>query len=750
MAANLKPATSDELMSPQGQWGGREGRDILDYVRILYRRRRVFLLGLGATVALAILYIIFTPRVWGVTAKVLIGSAANNPIIPSSISDLTSAVSSSPFFGAGTEVKTQIEVFRSRSVLAAAYDLTKSKPELVRAFTDGRKRRPDSEDMKQLLASLGGAQLPEPARMDPELLLLVTSLDISQSAEGTNVVSVSAASHDPKLAGDFVNAVCLAYLASSLERVQRVASNCLDYVNGELQATEAKLRAAEKALVAFTAQTSHMDPQTVLQGQMQAVLDQRKQLRDLYAQLAQKQVAVGTAQRLLRQQNEEIVQSRTETINPVVSSLESKLADLNLQRAELLQRYTPESRRVREIDEQIAATRKELKSQLTNVAASTTRAINPLAAQLASDVATTQVEISSLKAAIAKLERSLAEDEKQAAKAPSRQLEFANLSTEVDVLRDRYKLLRAKQDEYRLAKESQITGSDLLEPALVQDRYKVRPKLIVTLFLACVMGSFVGLLLAFAVEALEDHYLDLNEAEQDLHLATLGVIPQERIAGPAVLTDPQATDLFREAFLSLHANLGFAAGGNPPGVVVVAAATDGEGTTTVATNLALAAALAGERVALVDADLRQPGVTDLLAFSPKAGLAEVLSGQARADEALTSVGVGTNGELLVLAAGQCPGIPQALLESPAMDDTLKRLRGRADLVIVDAGAVGDTSDALIVAGKSDAVLLVLSLEGARRAQVQGARAQLQRAGAQLLGLVVNGAPVPRGRWRLLG
>lgn len=749
MAATMKPTISDELMPAQTEWGGDGGRDLMDYVRILYRRRRVFLMGLGATVALAILYILFTPRVWGVSAKVLIGSASRNPIIPTSISDLASAATNSPFsFGASTEVKTQIEVFRSRGVLAAAYGLTKSKPELLRAFTEGRKQRPSPEDMRQLLACLNGAKLPDP--MDRELLLLVTSLDISMTTDGTNVVSVRAACHDPRLAGDFVNALCLAYLASSLERVQRVASSCLDYVNGELEATQRKLQDAENALVAFTAQTSHMDPETVLQGQMQAVLDQRKQLRDLNAQLAQKQVALGTAQHLLRQQASEIVQSRTEAKNPVVSSLESKLADLNLQRAELLQRYTADSRRVREIDEQIAATKNELKSTLTNVAASTTRAANPLAAQLAADVATAKVEIASLKAAIAKLERNLAEDEKQAAKAPSRQVEFAKLSTEVDVLRDRFKLLRAKQDEYRLAKESQITGSDLLEPALLQDRYKVRPKLIVTLFMACVMGTLLGLMLAFAVEAFEDHYLDRTEAEQELRLPTLGVIPKEKTSGPLVLTTPQATDLFREAFLSLHANIGFAAGGNPPGVVVVTAGADGEGTTTVATNLALAAALAGERVALVDADLRKPGVADLLGISPGAGLADVLSGNARVDQALTSVAVGTNNELLVLVAGECPPIPQALLESAAMDDTLKRLRGQADLIIVDAGCVGDTSDALIVADKSDATLVVLSLHGARRTQLQWARSQLQRAGAHLLGLVENGAPAPRGRWRLLG
>jgi capsular exopolysaccharide synthesis family protein len=749
MAATMKPTIGDDLMPPQGDLPGGEGRDLLDYVRILYRRRRVFLLGLGATIALAIIYIIFTPRVWGVSAKVLIGSAARNPIIPSSIVDLASAASSSTFnFGGNNEVKTQVEVLKSRGVLAAAYELTKTQPQLVRAFTDGSLQRPGPGEMEKLLGALKGAALPRP--MDRELWMLVTTLSISPTVEGTNVVSVSASCYDPKRAGDFVNAICLAYLASSLERIQRVASSCLDYVTAEADGTEKKLREAESALVAFTAQTSNMDPETVFKGQVEAVLDQRKQLRELNTQLAQKQVALGTAQHLLRQQDREIVQSRTETKNPVVATLESKLVDLNLQRSDLLQRYTADSRRVTEIDEQIAAARAAIKAELAKIESSTTRAANPLAAQLAADIAAAKVEVASLQTAIGKIERALAEDQKQAAKAPGQQVELAKLTTEIDALQARYKLLRAKQDEYRLAKESQITGSDLLEPALAEDRYKVRPKLIISLFMACVMGTFLGLMLAFAVEALEDRYLDLSEAEKELRLEALGVVPRERGAGAPVLADGQTSDLFREAFLSLHANIGFASQGNPPGVVVVTAAAEGDGTTTVATNLALAAALAGERVALVDADLRKPGVARMLGLSPGAGLADVLAGKAQAGQALTPVEVGAGKELLVLAAGECPEIPQALLESSAMEDTLKRLRGQADLVIVDAGSVGETSDALIVAGKSDATLMVLSLHGARRTQLQSARSQLQRAGARILGLVQNGAPAPRGRRRLFG
>ena len=195
-----------------------------------------------------------------------------------------------------------------------------------------------------------------------------------------------------------------------------------------------------------------------------------------------------------------------------------------------------------------------------------------------------------------------------------------------------------------------------------------------------------------------------------------------------------------EAFRRIRANQRYAEGGDAlPSSVVVTSALPGEGKTTVACNLAVSLAEAGWRVVLVDADLRGSPLASRLGIEEAAGLAEVLGGERTLDEVLWQWGAGS---LHVLPRGAAPGNPGELVASRGMADTLRDLRERADIVLIDTPAVLATTEAAVLARACAGALLVTRHGRTRREDVAEAVDRLRTVRARVLGSVLNGERSP--------
>jgi capsular exopolysaccharide synthesis family protein len=166
----------------------------------------------------------------------------------------------------------------------------------------------------------------------------------------------------------------------------------------------------------------------------------------------------------------------------------------------------------------------------------------------------------------------------------------------------------------------------------------------------------------------------------------------------------------------------------PLRVVAISSSARREGRTTVAVNLALTAAQAGRRVVLVECDLRKPSVSALLDLTPRAGLAEVLTGSAELGQALCRVG-----NLAVLCAGSAHD-PAGALRSPRLPELFADLRAAYDLVLLDAPPALAFADADRLSAAADGVLLVVRAHSTPREVARLAAATL---GAKLVGVVLN-------------
>jgi capsular exopolysaccharide synthesis family protein len=320
---------------------------------------------------------------------------------------------------------------------------------------------------------------------------------------------------------------------------------------------------------------------------------------------------------------------------------------------------------------------------------------------------------------------------------------------------DRSKLLKAQRlaenqlDELSLAEQEGPRGKSLSEAAerlgvlaslqtgnaeLVQPAdlptSPFSPKPVRNGILGAILGLLFGIGLAFLFERLNRRLREPEEAQEAVGLPVLGTIPESSSIGSYIHLPPGE----QEAFRMLRSTLRYFNVDRDVKSVLVTSSGPGEGKTTVAWQLAEAAAL-NARVVLVEADLRHPVLSERYGLPPAPGLAELLTQQME----LSDISPEGDGAFNVIVAGAIPPNPIGLIESQAMRDLLGFLSDLYDFVVIDTPPTSLVPDAFPLVSQVSGVILVCRLGQTSRDAAIGVRDQLVQLQAPLLGVVANRA-----------
>jgi capsular exopolysaccharide synthesis family protein len=262
----------------------------------------------------------------------------------------------------------------------------------------------------------------------------------------------------------------------------------------------------------------------------------------------------------------------------------------------------------------------------------------------------------------------------------------------------------------------------------------VSPRPVRNLALAALLGLLAGVAAA-ALREILDTTVKSPEALHDLAAApVLGRVPFDVDARSRSLTFATGGHSARaEALRQLRTNLQFVDVDRPVKTLVVTSAVPGEGKSSTACGLAILFAEAGQRVLIIDADLRRPRIAEYLDLEGAVGLTTVLAGRASVEEVLQRWGDG----LWVLPSGSLPPNPSELLGSRHMGALLDSFREQFDMVIVDCPPLLPVTDGAVVAARADGALLLARSHKTTSSQVQTAVRALQSVDARLLGCVFN-------------
>ena len=246
-----------------------------------------------------------------------------------------------------------------------------------------------------------------------------------------------------------------------------------------------------------------------------------------------------------------------------------------------------------------------------------------------------------------------------------------------------------------------------------------------------VVGFLIGAVIAVIRKQFDVKVRDQATVEELTGSGILSVIPDDKkLAEQREKSIVHISGVTGEAFRQLRTNLRFANVDNPPRTVVITSANPGEGKSTVSTHLAVVMAQAGEKVVLVDADMR-------FGAEASVGLSQVLAGDVSLDDALMRT---ETKRLQMLAAGRIPPNPSELLGSQRMKDLLAELRKRGYFVVIDAPPLLAVTDAGLLGAIADGTIYVAVVGKTHRDQVSLVAKRLEQVGASLLGSVLTRVP----------
>jgi receptor protein-tyrosine kinase len=268
-------------------------------------------------------------------------------------------------------------------------------------------------------------------------------------------------------------------------------------------------------------------------------------------------------------------------------------------------------------------------------------------------------------------------------------------------------------------------------------RDPVSPQPLRNLALAAVLGLLLGLGIAVMRELLDTSIKSTDDIAEATDAAVMAGIAFDPATAKTPLVSALGSHEPRvEAFRVLRTNLQFVDVDNANKAFVVTSSLPAEGKSTTAVNTAITLAQTGQKVLLVDGDLRRPQVAKLLGLDDAVGLTTALVGRVSPDEALQRHETGMD----VLTSGAIPPNPAELLQSHAMAELLTELRGRYDVIVIDAPPLLPVTDAALIAAQTDGALLVVRHGRTTKDQLQGAVERLAGVNAHALGVVFNMLP----------
>jgi len=353
---------------------------------------------------------------------------------------------------------------------------------------------------------------------------------------------------------------------------------------------------------------------------------------------------------------------------------------------------------------------------------------------------------SSLRDQIAALEADLAlqNDRLAALTDPADQ---SQTELQISRLQDSLSQLGLTLQDIQLAELQAVDLLTIVEPARLP-QLPIRPRKVLNTAIAAVLGAVLAIGWAFLRDMVDTHVRDAEEIAALTQSPIIGQIWYEpEVVGTngegrlAMIEKPLS--LTAEAFRLLRANLQFVAVDRALHTLLISSPGPTEGKSTVALNLGVAIASAGQKVIIIDADMRRPRVAAYAGVEDSPGLSDALVSHTPDIKAFLQSVPGVE-QVWVLPPGATPPNPAELLGSQRMAEILDACSQIADYTIVDSPPLLMTADSVLLAARTDGVLLVVEPGHSDRRALSQVVEQLQRSAVCLLGTVLNKMPTSSG------
>jgi succinoglycan biosynthesis transport protein ExoP len=547
---------------------------------------------------------------------------------------------------------------------------------------------------------------------------------------------------DPKRARRICSALANTYVAQNLESAVNGSSDAVVWLNGQVDHVKQDLDNDENSLHDFKQRNdlpsiSINEAANMLRLEMQefdtALAHTRTRKQELLARYAELSKVSADSP--------DVLPASELLASAFLQSLRAQYQDATKERSALIGEGKGENHpSVRRADEKIATTKAALLAEVRNIQGAVGRDLAVVSREEAGESGLFEAT------------------RKRAVDLNMKEIEYHRLDRAREQNEKLYGTLLERMKEADLTRMMRVNNIRVVDDAL-EPSAPIRPRPFLNLFLGLAFGLGLGIALAWLRENLDSSLRTPDDLERELGLTFLGLLPElsssdepRRRTRPAARSGTDALPSVElvvhnrplsgaaEAARSIRTNLMFMSPDHPHRKLLVSSAAPAEGKTTVACSIAIAFAQGGQRVCIVDCDLRRPRIHRIFGRAGDAGVTDVLVGNARIDEVAKPTGIDN---LWSIVAGPMPPNPADLLHSERFRRFVEDLGDRFDRVIIDSAPLVAVTDSAIISRLVDGtVFVVKAFTTSKHLSAQGLRA-LRDVDAPVVGAVLNSVNLNR-------
>ena len=531
----------------------------------------------------------------------------------------------------------------------------------------------------------------------------------------TKLISITVYSDDKNEAARLANTLASAYHDYRQNQLNEQTIKALDVLQSQYQDEESQILAVQTnvtylqkkyKIYGVTANVT-APSSTLTEAQVQRFEDMRIEGQKLYDEL-------NMQMQQLKPLDSKKLRDVLPGVNPdgTLSSLIDKLHESEQQYVQLTNDYAISNPAVTRVKSVIDKLNEQINDRVSGI------------------IFGMETKVASQKASVDSLIKQVA-DAKQASQDEATESQpYWDEKRNLERLLDLHKLLFTKIETERLdlkiPRTQMVSITDYAEPG----KAPVKPNKTLNIALGLVFGLVMGIGLAFFIEYLDTSVKTIDDVERTFNAPVLGVIPQN--IGYLAQEGPESKHA--EAYRVLRTNVLFSCKDDKMNSIVVVSAGAGEGKSTTAINLATVFAQAGQRVLIVDSDLRRPTIHKILNVSNNLGLTNYLLKQ----NSLAEVVQTTNVPMLdFMASGKLPNSSMGILGYAQMKALISELKQRYDFVVFDSPPILGVSDASILASEVDLVIQVIQYRRYPQPMNIRAKQMIEKVGGNYVGIVLN-------------
>jgi polysaccharide biosynthesis transport protein len=569
----------------------------------------------------------------------------------------------------------------------------------------------------------GNAATPRPSQARPATDNQQADMFLGRVAvapvRGSRLVDIYFVSAEPEFAARAVNVLAEEYVKENLEFRLSNTDKTLQWLTEEVAKQQNTVQASERMLAEYRENQNALsleDRQNIIVSRLNQVNDAAARAR---TNRIQKQALYNQVSTAKDRESLSVIAS-----NPFVQQLKTRIGELQRDKVRLEERYGDKHPDVQRVNGQIEDVQRQLDAEVEK------------------SVAAIKADYQAAMEEEKQLAGDLEGQKAQATDLNRKSIDYSVLQREAESNRQVYESLLQREKELRVVSNSRANNVRLLDRAEVPGA-PFTPNTRRAWMMAVLFGLGIGIAAAFAIDYLDDTVKTPEDVTWRLRLNFLGLVPKVHGERHPLLSGPVPHD-FGEAFRALRTALVASSGTDATRLIAITSTQPLEGKTTTAVNIALALAIGGARVLLIDADMRRPSLHKAMRLPNDRGLAELLSGKARMREVVQRCG---DPNLLVIPAGHTPPNPSELLASDRMRAFLHQLAtGPFDWVIIDTPPVLAVTDAVVLAPLVHSVSFVVGAEMTRWRLAERAIETLQAGHPRSIAAILNRVDFDRNRY----